>query len=156
MQRFFPWQFGIDYDKIGRGSAQDLFDEQLDVRELLRSQQEAKWFIVSTGMSISFLFEPAFGVIDLKQASITAIGSWENAITVTSPGDIGMVTAEITLAAPGEHGVVYVAGDTVSMSELAEIVERLLCKRVIRRLKTISQLNSELADDPDILQFFFW
>lgn len=36
---YLPWQFGVDYDVIGRGSAQDLFDEQCDVRDLLRSQQ---------------------------------------------------------------------------------------------------------------------
>jgi hypothetical protein len=35
VKRFVPWQFGVDYDVIGRGSAQDLFDEQLDVRDLL-------------------------------------------------------------------------------------------------------------------------
>ena len=29
--RDIPWQFGVDYDVIGRGSAQDLFDEQLNV-----------------------------------------------------------------------------------------------------------------------------
>jgi hypothetical protein len=38
VKRYFPWQFGVDFEVIGRGSAQDLFDEQLDVRELLRSQ----------------------------------------------------------------------------------------------------------------------
>ena len=37
--RFVPWQFGVDYDVIGRGSPQDLFDEQLDVRDLLRAQR---------------------------------------------------------------------------------------------------------------------
>jgi hypothetical protein len=25
VERFFPWQFGVDYDVIGRGSAQTLF-----------------------------------------------------------------------------------------------------------------------------------
>ncbi len=35
VRRYFPWQFGVDYDAIGKGSAQDLFDEQLDVRDLL-------------------------------------------------------------------------------------------------------------------------
>jgi saccharopine dehydrogenase-like NADP-dependent oxidoreductase len=34
VSRYFPWQFGVDYDAIGKGSAQDLFDEQLDVRHL--------------------------------------------------------------------------------------------------------------------------
>jgi len=40
VKRYFPWQFGVDYDVIGRGSPQDLFDAQLDVRELLRAQDK--------------------------------------------------------------------------------------------------------------------
>jgi NmrA-like family len=48
VRRYFPWQFGVDYDAIGRGSAQDLFDVQLDVRDLLRSQDRLEWVIVST------------------------------------------------------------------------------------------------------------
>lgn len=31
VERYFPRQFGVDYDVIGWGNAQDLFDEQLDV-----------------------------------------------------------------------------------------------------------------------------
>lgn len=37
LPRYFPWQFGVDFDVIGRGSPQDIFDSQLDVRALLRS-----------------------------------------------------------------------------------------------------------------------
>lgn len=33
--RYFPWQFGVDFAVIGRGSPQDTFDAQLDARELL-------------------------------------------------------------------------------------------------------------------------
>ena len=33
VRRYVPWQFGVDYDALGRGSAQNLFDEQLDVRD---------------------------------------------------------------------------------------------------------------------------
>jgi len=59
VRRYVPWQFGVDYDVIGRGSAQDLFDEQLDVRDALRSQSGTEWVIISTGMFTSFLFEPS-------------------------------------------------------------------------------------------------
>ena len=59
--RYFPWQFGVDFDVIGRGSPQDIFDAQLDVRELLRGQHETEWVIISTGMFMSYLFEPEFG-----------------------------------------------------------------------------------------------
>jgi len=65
VKRYFPWQFGVDYDVIGRGSAQDLFDEQLDVRDLLRGQSGTEWVVVSTGMFMSFLFEPWFGVVEV-------------------------------------------------------------------------------------------
>jgi hypothetical protein len=56
--RYFPWQFGVDFDVIGRGSPQDIFDAQLDVRELLRSQRQTEWVIISTGMFMSYLLSP--------------------------------------------------------------------------------------------------
>ncbi|EHL01215.1 hypothetical protein M7I_2912 [Glarea lozoyensis 74030] len=31
--RYIPWQFGVDYDIIGRGSGQPVWDEQLDALE---------------------------------------------------------------------------------------------------------------------------
>jgi hypothetical protein len=149
VRRYFPWQFGIDYDAIGRASAQDLFDEQLDVRELLRSQKETKWVIVSTGMFMSFLFEPAFGVVDLRAGSVAALGSWENELTVTAVEDIGRVVAELALVEVEEEGVVYVAGDTVSMRRLADVVEVLRGGKVKRDVKTVDQLKDELAEAPD-------
>jgi hypothetical protein len=56
VQRYLPWQFDVDYDAIGREErcAQDLFDEQLDVRDLPRGQEGTEWVIVSTGIFVSF------------------------------------------------------------------------------------------------------
>jgi hypothetical protein len=98
--RFIPWQFGVDYDVIGKGSAQDLFDEQCDVRSLLRNGEEnggTEWVIVSTGIFMSFLFEEFWGVVDVKEKKwvVRALGSWENKVTVTTPEDIGRLTARI-------------------------------------------------------------
>ena len=59
--RYFPWQFGVDFEAIGRGGPQDIFDAQLDVRELLRSQRKKEWVIISTGMFMSKMIEPDFG-----------------------------------------------------------------------------------------------
>jgi hypothetical protein len=111
-RKYFPWQFGVDYEAIGRDSAQDLFTEQLDVRDLLRSQTKVKWLIVSTGIFTSFIFEPHFGVISQDMKTVTALGSWENEITVTTPEDIGRLTAEMALAYTDLEGVVFTAGDT--------------------------------------------
>ena len=150
VKRYFPWQFGVDYDVIGRGSAQDLFDEQLDVRDLLRSQDRMEWVIVSTGMFTSFLFEPSFGVVDLAQITIHALGSWDTAVTVTTPEDIGLLTAEIVFAEPRiVNSVVYTAGDTVTYERLADIVDHVLNRKVGRVEWSVPVLKDELAKDPN-------
>ncbi|TVY73604.1 Isoflavone reductase-like protein, partial [Lachnellula suecica] len=117
VKRFVPWQFGVDYDVVGRGSAQPVWDEQLDVRELLRSQsgKGTEWIIVSTGIFMSFLFEDFFGVVSVSEGDVTvrALGSWENQVTVTTPRDIGRLTSEIVFWEPEfRDEVVFVAGET--------------------------------------------
>lgn len=147
--RYFPWQFGVDYDVIGPNSSQNLFTTQLEVRAMLREQSALKWVIVSTGMFTSFLFEPSFGLVSGDRSIVTAIGSWDNSITVTSPEDIGRITAEIALTCPDAQGVIYTAGDTVSMQRLAEVVEKQTGKKVERILKTVPDLKKDLAADPE-------
>jgi hypothetical protein len=147
--RYFPWQFGVDYDVIGRGSPQELFDEQLDVRELLRSQRNTEWVIISTGMFTSFLFEPSFGVVDRSTNSVHALGSWDTQVTVTTAEDIGRLTAEILRVQPRiANQVVYVAGDTLTYRQLADIVERVKGKSVDRDVWSIRHLVDDLECDP--------
>ncbi|KAI0156665.1 NAD(P)-binding protein [Hypoxylon sp. FL1284] len=132
--RYLPWQFGVDYDAVGAGSAQDLFDEQLTVRALLRSQtpRNVDWLVVSVGVFAEFLLsQPAFGVVDARRRVLRALGpSWDARLTVTATADVGRVVAELVwdprdeLAGAGERGVVYVAGDTLSYARLAELVRR--------------------------------
>jgi hypothetical protein len=149
VQRYFPWQFGVDYDEIGRGSAQPLFDEQLDVRDLLRRQRATEWVIVSTGMFTSFLFEPAFGVVDLAANTVHALGSWDNQLTLTTPEDIGVLTADIVFATPRiRNTVVYLAGDTISYRELADIVDRVCDTTVTRQEWSTDILLDQLAAEP--------
>lgn len=148
-RRYFPWQFGISYDEIGRDSGQNLFDEQLDVRDLLRSQTSVSWVIVSTGMFISFLFEPSFGLVNAERTAVTAIGSWDNALTVTAPEDIGRITAELVLSHGNVQGIVYTAGDTVSFHQLAGIMEDVKGGPITKHLKTVEQLEADLAAQPD-------
>ncbi|KAJ5091001.1 hypothetical protein N7532_009685 [Penicillium argentinense] len=150
VSRFIPWQFGVDYDAIGRGSPQDIFDEQLDVRDLLRSQSHTKWAIVSTGMFTSFLFEPSFGVVDLKNQRVNALGSLANRVTVTTPEDIGKFTAEIVLGKEDlfQNRPIFVGGDTISYEGLAQLVERLIGRPIARNVLTAKAMQAALAQDP--------
>ncbi len=147
--RYFPWQFGVDYDVIGPGSSQNLFAEQLEVRALLRNQTATRWVIVSTGMFTSFLFEPSFGVVNAERTAVHALGSWENKVTVTTPNDIGLVVAELVLDAPDAEGVVFIAGDTITYGRLAEVVAKTLGKPITKEEWTVDFLRTQLAEDPD-------
>lgn len=160
VNKFVPWQFGVDYDLIGKGSAQDLFDEQLQVRELLRSQaangpSPTQWKIISTGIFCSFLFEPWFGIVE-PQASgeilVRALGSWENAVTVTTVEDIARLTAEVLLSPHTQwSGVTFIAGDTVTYEDLVSIVKNAVqsMQQTVRtEVWDIPTLKKELAEDP--------
>ncbi|RMT79998.1 aromatic alcohol reductase [Pseudomonas viridiflava] len=150
VKRYIPWQFGVDYDLIGRGSPQDLFDEQMDVRDVLRAQSRTEWVIISTGMFTSFLFDPAFGVVDLAAGRVNALGGLETLVTVTTPEDIGTLTAAIVLNSPWlTNQVVYTAGDTLTYGALADLVERVIGRMIERRELSVQQLLADLAEKPD-------
>jgi len=147
--RYFPWQFGVDFDVIGRGSPQDIFDAQLDVRELLRGQHQTEWVIISTGMFMSYLFEPEFGVVDLEEHAVHALGSLDTAVTLTTPDDIGVLTAEVVFTQPRiRNDIVYLAGDTVTYGEVADKLQAALGKPFSRSAWSEEYLLGELARDP--------
>ncbi|PMR73494.1 aromatic alcohol reductase [Billgrantia endophytica] len=150
VNRYFPWQFGVDYDIVGKESGQPVFDEQYEVRNLLRSQEATEWVIVSTGMFTSFLFEPGFGVVDLEANTVRALGSWDTRVTVTTPEDIGRLTTEIYLEVPRiANEVVFVAGDTLSYGQLATVMEEVTGRPVKRVELPLEELKNQLSFSPD-------
>ncbi|WP_295471041.1 aromatic alcohol reductase [uncultured Pseudomonas sp.] len=149
VKRYFPWQFGVDFEVIGRGSPQDLFDAQLDVREALRAQDKTEWVIISTGMFTSFMFEPVFEVVDFDNDTLNALGSLDNRVTLTTPDDIGALTAEIVFFEPHfRNQIIYLSGDTVSYGQVADILERVLGRPFERNVWTVPYLLDELRKDP--------
>lgn len=130
VKRFFPWQFGVDYAAIAEGGGGvegsghgELFGEMLAVRRLLAGQSGTGWTVVSTGLFMSFLFLKGFGAVDLKGRVLRGLGGWENEVTVTDVEGIGKVVAELVYEPAEGNGAVYVAGDTVSYAEVADLVE---------------------------------
>lgn len=167
VRRFFPWQFGVDYEAIaaasGRGNGNDgqagieksghaeLFAEMLAVRRLLREQERTAWTVVSTGLFMSFLFLKGFGVVDLQGRKLRALGGWENRVTVTEVEGIGRMVAELVFN-PGEttdkSGVVYVAGDTVSYRDIADIMEDVYGGKFEREVLDMELLGKRLEEAP--------
>jgi len=150
VRRHIPWQFGVDYDIVGKGSGQPVFDEQFDVRGMLRGQDRTEWIIISTGMFTSFLFEKTAGIVDLDAGIVRGLGSWATQVTVTTPDDIGRCTAAILFEMPRiANQVVYLASDTVSYGQLADIVEQVTGRAIERTLLTREALQAGLAAQPD-------
>jgi hypothetical protein len=149
VERYIPWQFGVDYDIIGPESSQNLFSEQLEVRALLRGQSATEWIVISTGMFMSFLFEEVFGVVSIDRRTVRALGSWENRVTVTSIDDIGLMTAEIVFAEKEWSRVVFIAGDTISYRRLADVLETIDGAEVTRVEDTVDVLKEGLKKDPE-------
>lgn len=149
VKRYFPWQFGVDFEAIGRGSPQDLFDAQLNVREALRAQDKTEWVIISTGLFTSFLFEPSFDVVDFENDTVNALGSLETSVTLTTPDDIGKLTAEIVFFEPRfRNEIVYLSGDTVAYGQVAGMLERVLGRPFKTKVWTVPYLMQELEKDP--------
>jgi NAD(P)-dependent dehydrogenase (short-subunit alcohol dehydrogenase family) len=143
--RYFPWQFGVDYDVVGKGSGQQVWDEQLEVRHLLREQKATGWVIVSTGIFTSYLFEPDFGVVDAQSKTVYGLGDWQHAVTLTTPEDIGRLTAEIFFHQPAFHNeVVFIAGDTLTYSELADLMRAHWGNEINRKLLDRKKLQDDV------------
>lgn len=150
VRRYVPWQFGVDYDRIGKGSAQPSFDEQLEVRNLLRAQQHTHWIIVSTGMFTSFLFREDFGVISLANQTVNALGDWYHSLTLTACEDIGNLTIEILFQQPEIlDQVVFIAGDTLTFEQIHSTLEKHFATTFERKLLDIHQLEKEAENDPE-------
>lgn len=158
MKRYLSWQFGLDYDAIGKGSGQELFDEQIDVRDQLRSQQGqaggTEW-VCFHGVVLSFLFEDRF-VVDVKdwvgRATVTALGAWNKKWTVTDVGNIGRAVADVVLGEEGiraQNDVVYTGGETITYERLAEVVGEELGTEVRRELLTVPALEEMLRESPE-------
>jgi hypothetical protein len=157
---FFPWQWGVDYDvtstRPGLHDLMPLFGAQKAVRDLLRAEaveSGVRWTVVSTGVFMSFLFEPFWGVVEREgddDVVVRCLGDWGHKVTVTDVSDIGRVLARILVRdVDVENKVVYVAGDTISYGELAAVVERVSGCDVQRKKWSVEDLEEDLRKDPE-------
>jgi hypothetical protein len=168
--RYLPWQFGVDYDILGPSNAGDgLFSEAYGVRRLLRSPHNpgnVEWLVVSCGIFTSFLFEEVWGVFTTtpeKKARVRALGSWEDGITATTAGDIARVTAELVLnsskyEAEWAGNKVFIAGETLTYRQLADVVQRVTGREVLRdevwdRGTTARELESATKEEKKIWRY---
>lgn len=132
----------------------ELFDEMLQVRQLLRGQSTTQWTVISTGLFMSYLFLPDFGVVDMDKRIARALGSWENKVTVTTPEDIGRMVAEMVFRAEGTlNRVVHIGGETIHYRQLADVLAELFGGSFKRVEWTMDFLQQRLHQAPGNLWY---
>ncbi|EPS36870.1 hypothetical protein H072_9504 [Dactylellina haptotyla CBS 200.50] len=150
---FIPWQFGVDYDVIGPTAAGGLFAEQYWIRKLLREENHGlKWNIISNGLFASFVFYEPFGIVNKEEGSVTALGGWDNKVTLTAAEDIGKVTAELVherLNGKGSDGILYIAGETVTYGQIADTIQEKLGGQIERKVLDTRTVRDILERDPE-------
>lgn len=154
VEEYVPWQWGVDYDLIGKSGGLGLFAEQCEVRELLRAQNRTRWFILSCGVFMSFLFEEFWGVVvrdkDGKVSGVRALGGRDHKITATTVEDIARCNAELVLVSTRERNkAVYIAGDTTKYDEFADVVENAVGRKVRREVWTTEWLKERAKQEPE-------
>lgn len=66
---------------------------------------------------------------------VRALGRWDNKVSVTTPGDIRRVTADVVFDEPRiVDRVVYTVGETISYGRLADVVEEVTGNRFRREV----------------------
>jgi len=102
---------------------------------------------------MSFLFEDFWGWVTRQgdgTVKVTALNSWDDWITTTSAEDIGKCTAELVLNdKESRDGPIYIAGDTLTYRELADVVQQGTGKTVVRDVWPLEYLKSESQKEPD-------
>lgn len=154
VDEYVPWQWGVDYDIIGKEGGLGLFSEQCQVRALLRAQTQTRWFILSCGMFMSFLFEDFWGTVTRDDEGyingVRALGGWEHLLTVTTVEDIATCNAELILTDLDKRNKpVYIAGDTMRYDEFADMIESVVAREIKRELWTTDHLKEESLKEPD-------
>lgn len=159
---WFPWQFGCDFDVTGDvGGLMPLFGVQKEIRGLLRKEAEdagVQWTVVSTGLFMSFLFEPFWGIVDRSkeaetgEITVRCLRSWDHSVSVTDVSDTGRVIVRILKGdVEAANAVLHIAGSTVTYGELADIMERVSGRKVQRESWSVEDLQAELQKDPEDL-----
>jgi len=86
-------------------------------------------------------------VVDFENDTVNALGSLETSVTLTTPDDIGALTAEIVFFEPRfRNQIVYLSGDTVTYGEVASLLERVLALPFKRNVWTVPYLLQELKE----------
>lgn len=72
-------------------------EEQLDVKELLRSHNTIRWLSLATGIFTSVIFPPVGGLVGVENKVVYGSENWDNQFVITTTKGIGKFTAEIVL-----------------------------------------------------------
>jgi len=144
VKRIFPSEWGFDwtvYDAKDYPTA--VFKWKAMVKEAA-VKAGLEWTVVVNGLFNSYATGPLPGV-DMKAGAIRQVGGPATSLALTSRVDIGNLTPEILLHPSSRNAVVHIAGDRLSLEQLAKHIEAASGKKLERSVQTVEQLRAAQA-----------
>jgi len=142
VKRFIPSEFGFDWTAYA-----DEKDFPTAVFKWKKSIKEAaakaglEWTLIMTGGFHSYVTTPLFGY-DLKANSVRLQGSGAVRMQATSRVDIGNLVPEVLLHPSSRNAVVRLAGDLLTLEQLAQRVEAVSGKKLERTVTSVEQMRA--------------
>jgi len=142
VKRFIPSEFGFDWTAYS-----DAKDYPTAVFKWKSTIKEAavkaglEWTLITTGAFHSYTTSQLFGY-DLKAGTVRFQGGPNVRLQATSRVDIGNLVPEVLLHPSSRNAVVRLAGDVLTLEQLAQRVEAVSGKKFERTVTTVEQLRA--------------
>jgi hypothetical protein len=136
--------------------AVDLFEVEDDWHPLLNMRKHADRAIAASGLEhvhvlngvfMEYLFEPQFGVFDVKQGTAAYWGDGATELDMTTMDDTARYTAEAALDRSLPSGKFAVVGDRMTVLAAGRVYEKVRGKHLVPRSQgTLADLERHILD----------
>jgi len=143
VKRFIPSEFGIDWTAYA--DAKDYPTAVLKWKSAIKEaavKAGLEWTLVTTGIFHSYATTQMFGY-DVKAGTVRFLGGPNVRLQLTSRVDIGNLLPEVLLHPSSRNAVVQLAGDLVTLEQLAQRVEAVTGKKIERSVTSIEQMRAQ-------------
>jgi len=142
VKRFIPSEFGFDWTAYA--NEKDYPTAVFKWKSMIKEaavKAGLEWTLVMTGAFHSYATQPLFG-FDLKAGTVRFQGGPNVRLQATSRVDIGNLVPEVLLHPSSRNAVVRLAGDVLTLEQLAQRVEAAGGKKLERSVTSVEQMRA--------------
>jgi len=143
---FIPSEFGPNPQDVGRGSAVPIFDVKLDLEDEIK-KSGLEYLFIPVSIFGEYIISPFFGV-DIPNTTVTAPGSFNTRVTITTLKNTGLNVAALILSNT-RNQLVLLADDTLTYDDITTQLELITGKKFTRKVMKKSDYEAAIAKKSD-------